>query len=118
MNINSYIKIKKLLKRLALLIKKFLLKRQISLMKLLYVNSQQISQFKQVFQFLQITCKKYKTKIIAYNSDIQRNFKSKVKKFLNKNLYYNYNYKLYRSFNVLDFIFIENKIKIKLNQIA
>ena len=57
--------------------------------------------------------KKYKTKIIAYNSDIQRNFKSKVKKFLNKNLYYNYNYKLYRSFNVLDFIFYRKQNKNK-----
>ncbi len=115
MNINSYIKNKKIIKKISSFNKKVFTKKtnfsdEITLCEFTTNKSVQAS-FSIFTNYMQ---KKYKTKIIAYNSDIQRNFKSKVKKFLNKNLYYNYNYELYRSFNVLDFIFIQNKIKIKI----
>ena len=74
------------------------------------INKSIQASFSVFSNFLQ---KKDKSKIIAYNSDIQQSLKSKVKNFFYSNLYNNYNYELYKSFNVSDFVFIRNDKEIK-----
>ncbi len=57
--------------------------------------------------------KQNKSKIVAYNSEIQKNKISNIIRKIKSNFFSNYNYELYKSFNVSDFIFIENHKEIK-----
>ena len=78
------------------------------------MNLQLTSLFKQVFQYLLIFIqKKNESKIVAYNSEIRENKISNIIRKIKSNFFSNYNYELYKSFNVSDFILIESFKEIK-----
>tara|TARA_X000000950_G_C13921450_1_gene663720 strand:- start:2913 stop:4493 length:1581 start_codon:yes stop_codon:yes gene_type:complete len=113
-NLKSYIRNKQLIKNIKNFNKKtFQVNRSLSENIILceFTTNKSIQASFSIFtNFIQ---KKDNSKIVAYNSNIEENLISKMKRIVKRNIYDNYNYDLYKSFNVSDFIFMEDNKEIK-----
>ena len=112
-SLNSNLKNRNLLKRIENFNKQNLKKKNLSKGIILceFTTNKSVQASFSIFtNFIQ---KKNKSKIVAYNSEIQKNKISTIIRKIKSNFFSNYNYELYKSFNVSDFIFIENHKEIK-----